>query len=375
MTAGEEERAVDLTVIVPTFNEAGNVEELVRRVTASVGAHRAEILFVDDSSDGTELEVARVALTAMLPVRVIHRDVPEGGLGGAVLLGMREARADTCVVMDGDLQHPPEKIPEIVERLHQGDVQIVVASRYVGSGTSAGLADATRRMISRGSNLVTRAMFPVRLRRVTDPMTGFFGIDRSRLDLETLRPRGFKILLEIIVRTPLRVAEVPFDFADRFAGASKASLRQGVWFLQQLTMLRFGKMSAYALIGAVGAVANVAIVWALTALGMGYLWAAIVAAEVTIVGNFLLAEHFVFRDLRGQARAFWRRFAISFTFNNVESAVRIPIMAVMVERLGMASPVATAITLAVAFLVRFTFHSLVVYAPRNDVRETRSVRT
>ena len=107
-------------------------------------------------------------------------------------------------------------------------------------------------------------MFPIRLKDVTDPMTGFFLIDRRTVDAASLKPRGFKILLEILARKNLRVAEVPFDFADRHAGESKASMRQGLHFLTQLTALRFGKMSLFAVIGGLGAVANIAIVWALT---------------------------------------------------------------------------------------------------------------
>lgn len=356
--------AHDLTVIVPTYNESGNVAELVRRTTLALAGLNAAILFVDDSSDDTADVVREVAKTATLPVSVIHRDEPVNGLGGAVVEGFRAAGSAICVVMDGDLQHPPEKIRELYARVTQSDVDIVAASRYMGGGDASGLADATRHLVSRGSTLVTRAMFPVRLRHVTDPMTGFFAIDVSKLNLATLKPRGFKILLETIVRTSLRVTEIPFDFADRFAGDSKASLMQGVRFFQQLTLLRFGKMSAFALIGALGAVANVAIVWLLTEFGMDYIWAAVIAAEVTIIANFLLIERFVFQDMTGAARGAWRRFASSFVFNNVESAVRIPVMSLMVTAWGVPSPIATAITLAVAFVIRFTFHSLVVYKPR-----------
>ncbi|MGI6879075.1 glycosyltransferase [Microbacterium sp. gxy059] len=363
---------MELTVVVPTFNEVDNVAELVRRASAALAGRDAEILFVDDSSDGTADAVRRAARSAPLPVRVVHREQPVGGLGGAVVEGFRLAAADRCVVIDGDLQHPPETIPLLADRLEEGDADVVVASRYAGGGSAGGLADRTRELVSRGSNAVTRAMFPVRLRDVTDPMTGFFAVDRRALDLETLRPRGFKILLEILVRQPLRVAEVPFAFGDRFAGRSKASLAQGARFLHQLALLRFGKMSLFALIGALGAVANIGIVWALTSLGVGYIAAAVVGAEATIIGNFLLIERFVFRDMREQARGFGGRFAHSFLFNNVEAAVRIPVMALMVETWHVSSVLATAVTLAVAFVARFTFHSLVVYAPRRSaVRELR----
>ena len=358
-----------LSIIVPTFNEAPNVAELVQRVTAAVGripvgGFQAEIIFVDDSTDDTPAMIAEAAASAPLPVRLIHRSTRTGGLGGAVMEGFAAAQSDVLLVMDGDLQHPPEKIPALYERMTRGDVDLVVASRYAGDGTSKGLADTTRVLVSKTSTALTKAMFPIRLRDVSDPMTGFFVIDRRAMDAAALRPRGFKILLEILARTSVRVAEVPFDFADRHAGASKASLGQGMHFLAQLTALRFGKMSLFAIIGGLGAIANVVIVWALTYLGVNYIVAAIIASEMTIIANFLLIERFVFQDMRGQASGVWSRFAKSFTFNNSELLIRIPIVALMVGTGHLTAVLATAITLALAFIVRFVFHSLVVYAPR-----------
>ncbi|GAA1919652.1 glycosyltransferase [Microbacterium aoyamense] len=357
---------MDLSIIVPTFNEAPNIAELVRRVTAATAGLVREIIFVDDSRDDTPDVVRAVAAQSTLPVRLIHRDQPTGGLGGAVVEGYAAAASDLCLVMDGDLQHPPEKIPELYARFQEGDVDAVVASRYVGGGTASGLADRTRVFVSKASTLVTRSMFPVRLKDVTDPMTGFYLVDRRALDLDGLTPRGFKILLEILARRSLRVAEVPFDFADRHAGESKASFRQGIHFITQLAALRFGKMSIFAVVGGLGAVANLLIVWGLTTLNVDYLVAAVVAAEVTIIGNFLLIERFVFHDMRDQASGVWSRFAKSFAFNNAEALIRIPIMALMVENLHISSVLATGITLVVAFFVRFVFHSLVVYAPRKE---------
>ncbi|WP_308421680.1 glycosyltransferase [Microbacterium album] len=356
----------DVTVIVPTRNERANVAEMVRQLGEALAGRRAEILFVDDSEDGTPDEVERIAADAPLPVRVVHRPAGHrtGGLGGAVVAGLRAAAADVCVVMDGDLQHPPALVPALVDRHARGDSDAVVASRYIGGGDSAGLGTTLRFGVSRAATLVTKAMFPLRLHGTSDPMTGFFLVDRSRVDLEALRPSGFKILLELLVRGDLRVAEVPMRFGERREGDSKATMRQGVTFLAHLARLRFGKMSAFALIGAVGAVANIAIVWLLTTLGMGYIWAAIIAAETTIIANFLLAERFVFADMRGRAASLRRRFLASFTFNNAEAAIRIPVLAFLVETWAISSVLGTAITLAVAFVARFVFHSLVVYAPR-----------
>lgn len=363
-----------VTVIVPTYNERDNVAELVARTAVALEGVDAEILFVDDSSDGTMDEIGRVAASAPIPVRGIHREHNTGGLGGAVVRGLSEAAHDVCIVMDGDLQHPPELLPALLARFGTGGADVVAASRYIGGGDTAGLGTTVRLGVSKAATAVTKAMFLRRLWRSTDPMTGFFLVDRSRLDVRTLRPEGFKILLEILVRGgaagPLRIAEVPMEFGARRHGTSKASLRQGAMFLAHLARLRFGKMGLFAMIGGIGAVANIGIMWALTHLGMDYVLAAVIGAVVTIAGNFVLQELFVFRDERADASRLWVRFAASASFNGIEAALRIPVMALMVESWHISAVVATAISLVVAFFARFLFHALVVYAPRRRRADT-----
>ncbi|MFT4156837.1 MAG: glycosyltransferase [Microbacterium sp.] len=363
---------VQVTVIVPTYNERDSVAELVARASAALDGRDAEILFVDDSTDDTALEVERVAADAPLPVQVIHRDDNTGGLGGAVVAGLRAAASDVCVVMDGDLQHPPELLPALLARFDEGEADVVAASRYVGGGDTRGLGTAVRFGVSRAATWLTKAMFPIRLARSTDPMTGFFVVDRSRIDVDALKPQGFKILLEILARNDLRIAEVPMEFGERRHGTSKASVRQGATFVAHLARLRFGKMSLFALIGAIGAIANLGIMWLLVEAGVPYVWAAIIGAEVTIVGNFLLQERFVFDDMTTDARGVGIRFVTSFAFNNVEAAVRIPVMALMVETWHISSVLATGLSLIVAFFARFLFHSLVVYAPRRNTEAAAS---
>ena len=123
-------------------------------------------------------------------------------------------------------------------------------------------------------------------------------------------------------------------------------------------------MSLFAVIGGLGAIVNLAIMWGLIQLDVDYVVAAIIAAETTIIGNFLLQERFVFQDMRDAASGGWLRFAKSFSFNNAEALIRIPILALLVETWHISAVFAAAITLVVAFFVRFVFHSLVVYAPR-----------
>lgn len=130
-------------------------------------------------------------------------------------------------------------------------------------------------------------------------------------------------------------------------------------------MLRFGRMSAFAIVGGIGAVANLAIMSLLIAFGMPYLWAAIIASEITIISNFLMLEYLVFADMRADSGRMRTRFLKSFTFNNIEAIVRIPVIWMLVENAHVPSVLAAAITLLVAFVLRFMFHALVVYKPKS----------
>jgi dolichol-phosphate mannosyltransferase len=363
---------MDVSVIVPTRNEAANVPELVARIESSLAGRRAEILFVDDSTDNTPQVIERVASRAGMPVRLIHRSQPLGGLAGAVVTGLASTSSDWCVVMDGDLQHPPEVIPALLDAGSRQNADVVAASRHIRGGSSGGLSGHTREMVSTCSTLLARAVFPMRLRDCSDPMTGFFAVRTASIDIDALRPRGFKILLEVLVRNDLKISEEPFAFAQRGAGQSKAGYRQGLDFLIQLATLRFGRLPGFALIGAAGAVANLAIMAALQAVGMWYVLAAILATAATIVGNFLLQERFVFRDLVAGSHGIWTRFTRSLTFNGTEADVRTLLLWWIVVSASFPSVPVQAALLIVGFLARFAFHSKVVYRPKPADSATRS---
>jgi glycosyltransferase involved in cell wall biosynthesis len=234
-----------LTVIVPTRNEADNVEALLERVGDALAGVPAEVVFVDDSDDTTPDVIDTVVRSRRFAgdfvVSLLHRPVGtrDGGLGGAVVAGLRLARSPWVAVMDGDLQHPPELLTKMLQTAETENATLVVASRYREGGDTAGLAGSTRTAVSIAASAVAKATFPRVLRSVTDPMSGFFMFRRDAVDPNTLRPRGFKILMEIAVRTPsLRVAEVPYVFGERFAGESKANSREGVRYLRHLGRLR-----------------------------------------------------------------------------------------------------------------------------------------
>ncbi len=231
-------RSVDLvSVIVPTRNEAANVRELADRV-AAVAAWPYELIFVDDSDDETPAVLADLA-SSDGAVSFIHRTDADrwGGLGGAVVDGFNAARGATAVVLDGDLQHPPEVLPDLVRGIRAGD-NLVVASRRMPGGSDVGLS-RSRSLLSRAASRSTQVLFPSRLGRTDDPLSGFFAVRLDQLDLGLLEPDGFKILVEVLATHPeLSVGQTPFRFEARAEGVSKADLSQGARFVGHVIDLR-----------------------------------------------------------------------------------------------------------------------------------------
>lgn len=235
---------IALTVIIPTRDEAASVRPLVERLGRALADCSSEVIFVDDSDDATpEIidELVRAHQLAGTDLSLLHRPVGQrdGGLSGAVVAGLKVARGEWVCVMDADLQHPPELIPTLLRAAQEPGVGIAVASRYRIGGRADGLQPG-RGLLSRGAAALARSTFPRALRTLSDPMSGFFVFHRSGVDADELRPVGFKILLEIVVRAPqLQVAEVPYEFGTRYAGTSKASTREGLAYARHLSRLRF----------------------------------------------------------------------------------------------------------------------------------------
>jgi len=358
----------NLTVVVPTRNEAANLPELVRRLERGVTGN-AEIVFVDDSRDETPKVIREARRWAEIPIRLIHRRPEEqhDGLAGAVVEGLRVARAPYVTVMDADLQHPPELLPQLLQRCVEENLDVVVASRRCAGG---GMDDVgtLRSLLSRISTFAARALFPRRLRNVSDPMSGFFLLRRDAVNLERLRPNGFKILLELLLRHPgLRVGEVPFQFGTRYAGESKASLCQGLCYLRQLASLRLGdgrllRFAHFGIVGASGLGVNMLAFAALAGMaGIHYLAAAIVATQASTTWNFLLTERWVFSDRTGQSGIF-RRAALFFVMNNGALLLRGPMLVLLVSVAGINYLISNLVSLLAITLTRFAVADAWIWA-------------
>ena len=222
------------SVIVPTYNEAGSLPHLVQRLSAALRGREWELVVVDDGSpDGTADLADRLAASA--PVRVLRR-AAKAGLASAVVAGFGTARGDTLVVMDADLSHPPEIVPQLLAAL-DGGADIAIGSRYVKGG---GAMDwpLSRRIVSRVACIMGNVLVPVR-----DSTSGFFAMRRSVVAGVKLNTIGFKIGFEVMARGRYaKAVEVPYVFRDRELGKSKFGRREIGQYLVQLGQIARDKM-------------------------------------------------------------------------------------------------------------------------------------
>lgn len=353
-----------VSVVVPTRNEERNVGPLLRRLDEALRGMTGEVIFVDDSDDATPDEIARIRPGLTLPVRIHHRPRGQrpGGLGGAVTEGFALCAAPYAVIIDGDLQHPPETIPTMLATAVRDQSDVVIGSRYVAGASASGLSGTARHLVSTGSNLACRLAFPRRLRGVSDVMSGFFLVRVAALNRAGLRPDGYKILLELLATAgPLRIHEVGYVFAERHTGDSNASLAEGIRFARRLFALRVPRAARFALVGASGTVPNLLGTAALHRLGLHYLAAAIIATQVAIAWNFAGCELLVWDRRAGSRRRRYPPFAV---INNLDLVIRLPLLALLVGRWGLGVGLATLLSLAAAVLARYLVVERIVYRVR-----------
>ena len=222
--------APDVSVVIPTLDEADCLRAIGDRLVRALAPYRAEILVVDDASDdGTPEVVGELARRG--PFQLLERTGTRG-LSSAVLDGIARTSGPVVVVMDADGSHPPELLPQLIDPVRAGAAEFVLASRHVPGGDVGDMARG-RLLISRGASLLARP-----LAKVKDPMSGFFAVRREVLARARLRPLGFKIGLEVLVKCrPRPIREVPFTFGDRIAGESKLGHRVIGAYLRHLVRL------------------------------------------------------------------------------------------------------------------------------------------
>lgn len=294
---------IELSIVVPTFNESANVHELLVHLRAVLGEQGWEVVFVDDDSPDDTAALVRSIARADSRVRCVQR-VGRRGLSSACVEGMLASAAPFIAVMDADLQHDAAILPAMLEILRSGAADLVVGTRYADGG-STGDWDGQRAGMSRLATRVSR--FVVRS-AVSDPMSGYFMLRREVLDgsVRRLSAIGFKILLDILASAPgtLRIAEVPFTFRNRFAGTSKLDERV-VWeygmLLADKTVGRYipVRFLAFVLVGGMGVFVHMSVLTLLLKLvGFGFGPAQSAATALAMVFNFTLNNILTYRDRR-----------------------------------------------------------------------------
>jgi dolichol-phosphate mannosyltransferase len=301
-----------LSVVIPTYNERGNVAELIRRLDVVLAGVAWEAVFVDDNSPDGTADALKVIARNDLRVRCLRR-VGRRGLAGACIEGILSSSATFVAVMDADLQHDESVLPAMLAKLQTGEYDLVAATRYVEGG-SADSFSASRSKISRLATKITQRLLGTTL---SDPMSGFFMMRRASFDemVPRLSPVGFKILLDIATaKDGLRIAELPYSFGERLEGESKFNMQIGVEFLGLLlSKLSNGHLDPrfifFAIVGATGVAVNLAVLnVALLAWPADFQLAKTVATLFAMTSNFFLNNNLTYRDRRLKGMGLLRGF-------------------------------------------------------------------
>ncbi|MGJ4789581.1 glycosyltransferase family 2 protein [Leptospira koniambonensis] len=313
-----------ISVLLPTYNEAENIEKCISGVSKTFNGLEYEIIVIDDNSPDKTWSVVENLKDQNPKVKLIRR-MTEKGLSSAIITGMSAAEGENFLVMDSDLQHDESVLPQMLKSLEEG-ADVAVGTRYANGG-STGKWNFIRKFLSVTANAFTKFLLPI---RISDPMSGFFAIKREVFFKYgyKINPIGFKILLEILGRAEkgLNIAEVPFYFRTRLHGETKINNSIARSFLMTVLDLRFGKWISstfllYSLVGISGVIVNLLGFILFENLGVKDLETGIgilpifpssvfFGIELSIISNFILNNYFTFYETRYEKWAAIRGFII-----------------------------------------------------------------
>lgn len=297
----------ELTVVIPTFNERGNVEVLVERLRTCLAGIAWQAIFVDDNSeDGTCAAVKAIAVRDSR-IQCLRR-IGRRGLAGAVIEGAMASAAPFVAVIDADLQHDESLLPKMLQILRADQADLVIGSRYLEGGDLDEGLTPSRRLASRAATWLARRVLRV---EASDPVSGFFMIRRELIDrvAPKLSSQGFKILFDIITAQPKppRVVELPYRFARRLTGQSKFDEQSAIDYLGLLVSKLTGNLLPprallFLMVGASGLVVHLAVLSVAIKAHLAFALAQFIAAMIAMTSNFALNNAVTFRDKRLKGR-------------------------------------------------------------------------
>ncbi len=357
----------ELSVVVPTFNERPNAGPLVELLDRALPGVDWEAVFVDDDSPDSTAEAVRGLAQRDRRVRVLQR-VGRRGLSSAVIEGMLATSSPFIAVMDADLQHDERILPQMLKRLREEELDMVVGSRHVAGGGMGEFA-AGRVALSNIGRALSRRICRA---DVSDPMSGFFMLRREYLHevVHRLSGVGFKILLDLLASSqrPVRLAEVGYVFRQRKAGESKLDIVVGLEYLELLLDKLFGGRIPvgyllFGLVGAAGVGFNFSVAALAVAAGVGFGPAQAAGALLTITFNYFLNNSLTFRARRLRGTALWRGLFGFHLACSVGLAAQLSV-ALSMKDLGMAAPLATLAGVVIGSVWNYSMAAILVWRVR-----------
>jgi len=367
----------EVSIIIPTYNESENIIQVLK----SIGEHipkdiATEAIVVDDNSpDGTgkivEDYINDTQNKTGYTIDVIHRKT-KSGLSSAILDGIQHSSGETVVVMDSDFSHPPKIIPQLIEEIKTSKYDIVIASRYTEGGEVNGWS-TKRKLISKTAKGIAKAGLGV---NESDPMSGFFAFNRNILEGIKFDAIGYKMLLEILVKTKsAKVKEIPYTFTDRTRGSSKLDSStmfdyvKSVWKLYRYghttkvsdtrTSARFiSKAGRFYTVGASGLLVNylVSLLFADTIINFWYIHATVIGIAISMSSNFILNKIWTFEDRNFEARKTLAQYGKFVGFSSLGALIQLGMVYVLVDNYQFVYSIALILAVIIAASSNFIFN-------------------
>jgi dolichol-phosphate mannosyltransferase len=373
----EQKMKEQISIIIPTYNESQNIINILKSIGSNLPKNLlTQAIIVDDNSpDGTgkivEDYLKNLKKMANYTIEIIHRKAKDG-LGSAILNGIQHAKGDTIVVMDSDFSHPPQIIPKLIDSIKKYQFDIAVASRYIKGGNIQGWS-LKRKIMSKFATLIAKKGLGITTK---DPMSGFFAFKKNILNGLNIDAIGYKILLEILVKTKnVTITEIPYTFQDRELGFSKLNLKiildyyKSVWKLyrygkplekqEKRSSVKFlSKAARFYTVGASGFVVNylISLLFAGGISDMWYLHATIIGISVSITTNFILNKAWTFSDRDFRIKKTLTQYGKFAMFSSLGALVQLGMVYFLVDSIEISYPLALILAVMTAAFGNFVFN-------------------
>ncbi|MGH1566415.1 MAG: glycosyltransferase [Nitrosopumilus sp.] len=366
-----------ISIIIPTYNESENIIKILHSIGEILPKNiPTQAIVVDDNSpDGTgkivEDYLKNVKKIADYTIEIIHRKAKDG-LGSAILKGIQQAKGDTIVVMDSDFSHPPQIIPKLIESIKKYQYDIAVASRYIKGGKIQGWS-IKRKIMSKFATLIAKKGLGIDTK---DPMSGFFAFKRNIIKGLNIDAIGYKILLEILVKTrDVNIKEIPYTFQDRELGSSKLSIKaifeycRSVWKLyrygkplekqEKRSSVKFlYKAGRFYTVGTSGFIVNyvISLLFAGGVSDLWYLHANVIGIVASITTNFVLNKIWTFGDKDFKIKKTISQYGKFAMFSSLGALVQLGMVYFLVDSNEVAYPFALILAVVTAAFGNFVLN-------------------